>query len=63
MPSPIAWAGRMTKVSPVPAQITLASDGAIASADTDEADWSSKTGVQFTPPSRVRHSPPDAAPT
>ena len=59
----MAWAGRMTNVSPVPAHITLGSDGAMAKADTDEADWSSKTGVQFTPPSRVRQRPPEAAPT
>ena len=49
--------------SPVPAQTTLGSDGATASEPIDCTGWSSKIGVQLTPPSVVFQMPPDAAPT
>ena len=62
MPLPIETLARR-KVSPVPAQTTLGSDGAIASEPIEDTGWSSKTGCQETPPSTVLKMPPDAAPT
>ncbi len=50
------------KLSPVPAQTTFGSDGATAMAPTDAASCRSKMGSQPTPPSLLRHSPPEAAP-
>jgi len=48
--------------SPVPTHAMLACDGATASAPIDETGWSSKMGFQWSPPSVVFQSPPDAAP-
>jgi hypothetical protein len=50
------------KVSPVPTQTTLLSDGAIAIAPIDCAGCSSKTGFQWTPASVDFQTPPEAAP-
>ena len=51
------------KVSPVPAQMRLESDGAMASAPTDATPWLSKIDRQVVPASVVFQMPPDAAPT
>ena len=51
------------KLSPVPAQTVLGSDGAMARAPMEETGWSSKIGSQWVPPSDVFQIPPDAAPT
>ena len=48
--------------SPVPAQTTCGSAGETARAPIESAGWSSKIGVQRTPPSRLRKTPPEAAP-
>ena len=48
--------------SPVPAQTTLGSEGAIASDPIDDTGWSSKIGSQWMPPSVVFQMPPEAAP-
>jgi len=61
MPFPMEMLLR-TNVSPVPAQMTLGSDGAMASAPTDCAGWSSKIGCQLMPPSTYFQTPPEAAP-
>ena len=62
MPFPIASAGRMMKVSPVPAQTWPGCDGETASALIEAASWSSKTGAQVTPRSLDFQMPPEAAP-
>ena len=48
--------------SPVPAHTTFGSAVETATAPTDRTGWSSKTGVQWTPPSVVLKTPPEAAP-
>ena len=48
----------MTNVSPVPAQTTFGSEGAIASDPTEATSTSSKTGCQRRPPSVVFQMPP-----
>ena len=53
----------MMNVSPVPAHTSFGAVGAIANDPIDCASMSSKVGRQFTPPSSVFHTPPDAAPT
>jgi len=50
------------KLSPVPTQITLGSDGATVIEPIEAASWRSKIGSQPTPLSLLRQSPPDAAP-
>ena len=62
MPSPMTSLSRMAHASPVPAQTTLASDGATASAPMAATGMESETGVHRMPPSVVFHTPPDAAP-
>ena len=49
--------------SPVPAQTILGSVAATASEPIDCTRCASNTGAQFTPPSTVFHTPPEAAPT
>ncbi len=61
MPFPWEMLLRM-KVSPVPAQTTFESDGAIASEPTEETGWLSKIGAQEVPPSVDLKIPPEAAP-
>lgn len=61
MPSPTEMWLRMN-VSPVPAQTTLGSVGAIASDPTEETGWASKIGSQWMPPSMLLKMPPEAAP-
>jgi len=62
MPAPTEMWLRMNG-SPVPAHTMFGSDGATAIDPTDETDCESKIGNQWTPPSVVFHTPPDAAPT
>src|SRR5690349_14946273 len=62
-PLPIACAGLMRNVSPVPAQTWLGLDGAIARAPIDELSWLSNMGAQVSPASSVLKIPPLAAPT
>ena len=62
MPLPIEIWLRMND-SPVPTQMTFASDGATAMAPIEETGWPSKIGSQCAPASVVFHSPPLAAPT
>src|SRR6185437_9595492 len=62
-PLPIASAGRIKKVSPVPAQTCRGLVGAMASAPTAALSVLSKMGCQVTPASSVLKIPPDAAPT
>ncbi len=62
MPLPWEMLLRM-KVSPVPAQTTFGSEGAMAKEPTEETSWPSKMGCQVTPPSVVLKIPPEAAPT
>jgi hypothetical protein len=50
------------KVSPVPAQTTLGSDGATAREPIEDAGVSSKIGSQVAPPSALLKMPPEAAP-
>src|SRR5256885_13228416 len=60
MPSPIEiWL--RTHGSPVPTQTTFGSEGAIATPPIDCEVCPSKIDSQYTPPSVVFHSPPDAA--
>ena len=61
MPLPIEMLLRMN-ASPVPAQITFESDGAMASDPIDETSCSSKIASQWAPLSVVLKMPPDAAP-
>jgi hypothetical protein len=60
-PFPMETLLRM-KLSPVPTQTTLGSEGAMARAPIDCAGWSSKIGFQCTPPSVDFQTPPEAAP-
>ena len=48
--------------SPVLTQTTLGSAAETAIAPTERAGWPSKSGVQWTPPSFVRKTPPETAP-
>ncbi len=48
--------------SPVPTQTTLGSEAATSIQPIASASWSSKTGVQWVPPSVVLKIPPEAAP-
>ena len=50
------------KLSPVPIHTTFGSDGATAMAPIEAASCRSKMGSQPTPPSLLRHRPPEAAP-
>src|SRR3954464_6787264 len=52
---------RLVLPSPVPTR-TAPDDGSTASAPTDKVGKLSLTGVQWPPPSGVRHTPPAAAP-
>ena len=61
MPSPTEMWLRMND-SPVPAQMTFASVGAMARAPTEDTGWPAKVGSQCTPPSVVLKMPPDAVP-
>ena len=50
-------------MSPVPTYTTFASEGATATAPTEETDWTeSKMGRQVTPASPVFHTPPAGMP-
>ena len=62
MPFPMASAGRMMKVSPVPAHTWPECEGETARALIEAASWSSKTGSQLTPRSLLFQMPPEAAP-
>src|SRR5579859_5323490 len=62
-PLPIASAGRIRKVSPVPAHTCCGSDGATARAPMDELSMLSKIGRHVMPASSVLKIPPEAAPT
>ena len=48
--------------SPVPTHTTFGSAVDTAIAPTESTGWSSKTGVQWIPPSVVLNTPPEAAP-
>ena len=49
--------------SPVPTQTTFGFFGDTAMAPIEETGWSSKTGVQVSPPSTDFQTPPAAPPT
>src|SRR6185312_12943147 len=63
MPSPWRSASRIAQASPVPAQMMLGLDGAIASAPIACTGMLSETGRNVAPLSADFHTPPDAAPT
>src|SRR3569623_3055664 len=62
MPSPTETLLRV-QLSPVPTQMFFALLGSLAIAPIDCTACLSNTGLNVVPPSSLRHTPPDAAPT